>query len=141
MKKTIFALLAIVAGAVAMSYVASKLRGKKPQGDRFLEAKFASMGAGINKEALDVLLETVCEGARKGTVVRVLRRSWGREGERDYCIEYATPQALRQDLARIRARLPKQGSSRPLPTLRTTDACAAATADPPFNEVDACSGG
>ena len=67
-----------------------------------------------------------------------MSRSWGREGERDFCIQYATGEALRQDVARIRAQLPKPGASRPLPTLTTTRECGLSTADPPFTEMDPC---
>jgi hypothetical protein len=138
MKTRTIALLAILAGAAAISCVVMRAGSPKPKGERFLEVRFASIGAGINTKALDVVLDTVCEGARRGRVERVLSRSWGLEGERDFCIQYTSAEALRQDLARIRARLPRGGSSQPLPTLRTADECATSTADPPFAEIDPC---
>ena len=138
MRTSIFALLAIVVGAVAISRIVARRRGTKPEEDRFLEARFGSIGTGINEEALDVVLDVVCEGTRRGRVVRVLSRTWGIEGERDFCVQYATGEALRQDLARIRARLPKQNAMRPLPTLRTTRECIAATSGPPFAEINPC---
>lgn len=140
MRTRTIALLAILAGAVAISYLMMmRRRGTKPQQEeRFLEVRFTSIGTGINTKALDVVLDAVCDGARRGRVVRVLGRSWGLEGERDFCIEYATGEGLKQDLGRIIAQLPKPGATQPLPSLKVTRACATTTADPPYAEIDPC---
>lgn len=138
MKTRTIALLAVLAGAIAISYLAMRRGGTKPQQERFLEVRFASIGTGINTKALEVVLDTVCESSRRGRVVRVLSRSWGLEGERDFCIQYATADALKQDLARIRAQLPKPGATQPLPSLKVMSECATASSDPPYSEMNPC---
>ena len=138
MKTRTIALLAVLAGAAAISYMAMRRRGTGPKEERFLEVRFASIGTGINTDALEVVLDTVCEGSRRGRVVRVLSRNWGLEGERDFCIQYTSGNALRQDLARIRAQLPKPGATQPLPSIRVTTECATATSDPPYSAMNPC---
>lgn len=139
MKTRTIALLAVLAGAAAISYMAMRRgKGSNPQQERFLEVRFASIGTGINTEALGVVLDAVCEGSLRGRVVRVMSRNWGLEGERDFCIQYTSEDALRQDLARIRAQMPKPGASQPLPSIRVRSDCATATADPPYSEMSPC---
>lgn len=143
MRASLLVILAILAGAVVISYVTMRPRSPKPKPkpdeERFLEAQFISIGAGINTEALAVVLGEACEEQRAGRAVRVLsRRGAGFEGERDLCIEYATADALKQSLASIRSRLPREPGSRPLPRFSTRRECSMASADRPYAEIDAC---
>lgn len=133
--------LVTLAGAMVLS-IAGCGAPPHPGGDTgspAILAQFISIGAGINEEARDVVLDVACEGSVRGTVIEVRSRRWGFEGEVDYCIDYTNGRAMREDLRRIQQRLAAVPvGSRPLPRLRTQGSCPATTPSGSFGVIDPC---
>lgn len=129
---------AAVAALIAHSPTSPEVT--QPNEERFLEAEFYSIGAGINEEALDVVLKAACEGARSERVVGVyLGSAGGFEGERSICIEYTSESVMRSELAHIRMELPSSDGYRPLPRLTSARECRSLDWIP-YAPIDACAG-
>lgn len=61
-----------------------------------IKVRFSSSGTGIDAKTQDRILALANEEIRSGQLVALTVRPWGREGERDLCLQFS-------DLQRVRA--------------------------------------
>jgi hypothetical protein len=66
--------------------------------DQYFKVSLYSIGTGIDHEAEAIVINTIDKYKKKGFDISYTTSSWGREGEKDYCIqaEKLKPEAYKQ---------------------------------------------
>lgn len=62
--------------------------GGRPFPPSAIEVHFASDGTGADSKGYEILLTYAMDGLRTGSVLKILNKKWGREGESSLCLQF-----------------------------------------------------
>ena len=119
--------LSLTSAFVSMSAQAGHaVEGRRAPFAFALVVNFQSAGAGINSEARDAYLNIVLKNLKEKRAIKVLERSWGREGEVTSCVQFQEW----ENVAETRQEISGALNGDPLTTLETVVECDAAALKP-----------